>query len=147
MAAQVSGPGAYSQRTDTGGQPIRDLPNPEYGEATQYREMQKGAPLSDSANAGGGPPPPSDFQPSGVPQPQMDQAGPEPTPLPGIFDPGDPNIPLTAGAPIGPGPNEVTGGMMASQPYAVSQQLSQYAAGDDSGALAWLIDTLHGMGQ
>lgn len=143
--AEVSGPGPYSKRTDTGGQPIRDLPDPKYGEATDYREMQKGAPLSDSASAGPKPPYPSDMA-RAASQPQVETAGPEPTPLPGVFDRGDPTIPVTAGAPIGPGPNELTGGNMPPQAYSISQQLSQYQAGDGGEAIAWLANTLARMG-
>lgn len=55
--APVSGPGALSQRTD-GAQPIRDLPNADYGEAKTYREQQQGAPMAasgPSAPGGAGP--------------------------------------------------------------------------------------------
>jgi hypothetical protein len=145
MPAQVSGPGPYSKRTDTGGQPIVNLPDPDYGEATEYRAMQKGAPLSDSASDGPKPPYPSDV-PGPAPQPQVEAAGPERAPLPGLFDRGDPNIPVTAGAPIGPGANSVTGGMATPQPYSVSKELSQYAAGDGGEAVAWLAGTLAKMG-
>lgn len=44
--AAVSGPGALSQRTDGRPQPIRDLPNANYGEAQQFRELQQGAPMA-----------------------------------------------------------------------------------------------------
>lgn len=151
MAAQVSGPGAYSQRTDTGGQPIRDMPDPKYGEATAYREQQKGAPLSDSANSGPSAPYPSDIARAASSQPQVETAGPapasEPAQLPGLFDAGDPSIPITAGAPIGPGPNSVTGGNMPAQPMQLSQQLAQYSAGDGGDAIAMLANMLAQMGQ
>lgn len=152
MPAQVSGPGQFSKRTDTGGQPIRNLPDPAYGEATAYRNAQKGAPLGDSASDGPKTPYPSDV-PGGQPQPQAETApappGPpgEPAaPLPGLFDRGDPNMPMTAGAPLGPGPNQVTGGLAPKRPYSVSQELSQYAAGDGGDAIAWLANTLNRMG-
>lgn len=150
MAAQVSGPGAYSKRTDTGGQPIRDMPDPKYGEATAYREQQKGAPLSNSSNAGPGAPYPSDIARAAA-QPQVEQMGPgsspEPAALPGLFDAGDPSIPVTAGAPMGPGPNSVTGGNMPAQPLALSQQLAQYSAGDGGDAIAQIANMLAQMGQ
>lgn len=149
MPAQVSGPGEYSKRTDTGGQPIRDLPDPDYGDATTFRNMQKGAPLGDSASDGPKPPYPSDLA-AGAPQPQSEAGGlaPEPaaTPLPGLFDRGDPAMPVTAGAAMGAGPNRVTGGLAEPQPYSVSQELSKYAAGDGGDAIAWLANTLNRMG-
>ena len=40
----VSGPGALSKRTDK--QPMRDLPNADYGEQAQYQAQQQGAPLA-----------------------------------------------------------------------------------------------------
>ncbi len=47
--AMASGPGALSRRTDGGPadrkQPIRDLPNGEYGSGKQFRELQQQAPL------------------------------------------------------------------------------------------------------
>ena len=46
--APVSGPGALSKRTD-GAQPIRDLPDADYGENRDYVEAQQGAPLAESA--------------------------------------------------------------------------------------------------
>ena len=50
--AQVSGPGALSQRTD--GQPMRDLPDARYGENAQFRADQQGAPLASASSVTGG---------------------------------------------------------------------------------------------
>ena len=141
--AQVSGPGAYSQRTDAPGQPIRDLPDPKYGEATAYRDVQKAAPL---AEAQPGPPGPA---PSDMAR-RLASVGPEPTPtpaspLPGLFDRGDPNVPVTTGAPLGPGRNEVVGGMMPRPQRRISEQLAEYAQGDE--ALTALVNSLAQMGQ
>lgn len=46
--APVSGPGALSRRTDggPGQQPIRELPDADYGEAKDFREMQQAAPMA-----------------------------------------------------------------------------------------------------
>lgn len=143
MPAVVSGPGSMSKRTDTGGQPIVSLPDPDYGEAQEYRAMQKGAPLGDSADQGPKPPYPSDFA---APQPQVEAAGPQRQPLPGIFDRGDPNMPVTAGAALGPGPTDVAAGLAQPPAYSISQQLTQYAAGDGGEAVAWLANTLAKMG-
>lgn len=43
--AKVSGPGKFSQRTDKG-QPLRDIPNADYGEQAAYQSQQKGAPVA-----------------------------------------------------------------------------------------------------
>lgn len=79
--APVSGPGALSQRTDGGpadSQPIRSLPDAEYGANKEFREIQQGAPLF---------------------------AQPEPPSAPsGLFAPTDrPDEPVTAGIASGPG--------------------------------------------
>lgn len=54
MAIPVSGPGKYSQRTDK--QPVRDLPNPDYGEEKVYKEQQRAAPMAQGQQT-----PPMDF--------------------------------------------------------------------------------------
>lgn len=143
MTAAISGPGAFSQRTDAPGQPIRDLPNPDYGEQTAFRDQQKAAPL---AAADGGPAP-SEAQamsaPASSPEPM-----PSSQPLPPLFGPSQrPDEPITAGAPMGPGPNQIGPGPNGRTPYPISSQLQEYAAGDSTGALAWLANTLAGMGQ
>lgn len=141
--AQVSGPGAMSKRTDTGGQPIRELPNPEYGEATAYREQQKAAPLSASADTTA----PSAPYPSDIARAGANPAGPQAQDmpvLPSLFDPGDPQTPITSGVPIGPGAN-VLDTNTAQEPYSLSNQLAQYASGGGEG-LAWLASQLSEMG-
>lgn len=141
--AQVSGPGAMSKRTDTGGQPIRDLPDPAYGEATAFRDQQKAAPLSASSDATAPSAPyPSDIARMG--QAQDAPSSPRGENLPGLFDPGDPTVPVTSGAPLGPGPNMLPSEQV-NQPYRLSQELSQYAAGGGEG-MAWLANQLLEMG-
>lgn len=50
--APVSGPGSLSERTDSGaGQPVRDLPNPGYGEQKEFQEIQKQARMSKAQSA------------------------------------------------------------------------------------------------
>jgi hypothetical protein len=143
--ARVSGPGALSQRTDAGGQPIRSLPDPKYGEAQQFEQAQKAAPL---AAAPGGPTGPA---PSDMARQLAREAGPspaptqQPRPLPGLFDAGDPSVPVTSGAPMGPGRNEVTGGAMPRPQVRVSEQLAEYANGDEG--LTALVNMLSQMGQ
>jgi hypothetical protein len=143
--ARVSGPGALSQRTDAGGQPIRSLPDPKYGEAGEFAAQQKAAPLAEAPGAPAGPPP-SDMArklqaapgPEGGPQAQS-------RPLPGLFDQGDPSIPVTAGAPMGAGPNSVSGGAMPTPQRKTSEQLAEYANGDES--LTFLVNVLAQQGQ
>lgn len=74
----MSPPGALSQRTDMQPQAAMQIPDAAYGEQAQFQALQQGAPM-----AGG----------SSVPMP---------TPLTAATQ--RPNEPLTAGAPIGPGP-------------------------------------------
>ncbi len=143
--AQVSGPGALSARTDAGGQPIRALPDPKYGEAQQFEQQQKAAPLAEAPGAPVGPSPTEMTR-------ALAQGGPEPAPAPverqplsGLFDAGDPSIPVTSGAPLGPGRNEVTGGAMPMPQRRVSEQLAEYANGDEG--LTALVHMLSQMGQ
>jgi hypothetical protein len=134
----VPGPGAYSARTDTGGQPIRNLPDPQYGEATEYREQQKGAPLAATPRVQT-PNVPSD---RGTVPPATERP-----PLPPLFAPSQrPDEPITAGVPFGPGPNSI-GTERTAEAYQASTQLREYANSDPSGALAWLANMLHSQGQ
>ena len=130
--AQVSGPGEFSKRTDAGGQPIRDLPDPSYGEATAFRDAQKGAPLAGSQMDAVPPPPsPSTMGPSGPP------VGPS-QPLPDIFGgTSRPDEPVTAGAPVGPGSNVIPGQDPGQfDPQTLRAALEPYFAADTSGVLA-----------
>lgn len=147
MTAAVSGPGALSKRTDTGGQPIRELPDPDYGEATAFRESQKGAPLAEAGKSSA---------PIPAPQPPASGEGgggegelpPElAEPLPGMFDPGDPSVPITSGAAIGDGPNEVLGlpaggGTVQFQPKTMRDAIEPYMAADPSGVLDAVVSAL-----
>lgn len=93
--AAVSGPGAYSARTD--GQPIQDIPNADYGEQSEYRSLQQGAPLARKPHVapgrGGG---------QGAAPPQVTPFG-APSERPGE--------PVTAGADAGPGPGQASLGL------------------------------------
>lgn len=140
--AKVSGPGAFSQRTDTGGQPIRALPDPKYGEATAFEEQQKAAPLANSAESA---------VPNATPAPSRMPVAPGPgnmpaQALPGIFDMGDPSIPVTSGAPSGAGPNDISGlppGLGGDfNPVAFHEALAPYAAADQTGVLGDIIAQL-----
>lgn len=84
--APVSGPGAMSRRTDGGPtQPVRDLPNPQYGEQQAFHDIQASAPMEGAS-----------------------------TPAPSVpFDASStrPNEPVTAGAAAGPGPGPEAAGL------------------------------------
>ncbi|MDQ3224111.1 MAG: hypothetical protein M3Q75_11670 [Gemmatimonadota bacterium] len=121
--APVSGPGAMSRRTDGGpAQPVRELPDAQYGEGKAFRESQQAAPLAAQA------------QPAAAsPQP----AAPS---IVGLDEPSSrPGEPVTAGAPLGPGPNSVTGRNGTSQTGRISATLSRLAASDPSGGIVQLM--------
>lgn len=93
--APSSGPGPLSKRTDGGPadkrQPIRELPNAEYGEAKEFRTNQQAAPMAATPAASGMPamPPPNpaaDVVGFGAPSQRPDE-------------------PVTAGADAGLGPD------------------------------------------
>lgn len=104
--APVSGPGRLARRTDGGpaSQNVAALPNAGYGESAEFESIQGAAPMSASpppSMAGGGPAAGGGLAAllgaggGGAP------AAP-PTPLTAPTE--RPEEPLTAGAPIGPGP-------------------------------------------
>lgn len=145
MTAAVSGPGSYSQRPDSGGQQIRDLPDPDYGEAQQFEEQQKSAPLSNSGADSAPSPTPSQVAAAGGGGEGAPAAPLEP--LPGMFDAGDPSVPITAGAPIGAGPNEVLGmpaggGQVQFQPKTMRDAIEPYLTADPTGVLDAVVSAL-----
>lgn len=99
--APASGPGALSRRTDGGPQAKRDLPNAAYGEAAAFNDIQSGAAMAGSPDAG-------------ARTAQMARQMPAITPL---SEPTQrPDEPVTAGSPSGPGPGPEAIGLMGSQP-------------------------------
>lgn len=139
-------PAAYAQQKAAGSQPVRPLPEPRYGEAAAFREQQQAAPMANSAaSAAPQAPYPSDMArmiersvSPGTPPP-MEQAPPPEEPLPGLFAPGDPSIPMTAGAPMGPGPNSIP---TTPDPATLQQALEPFYAADATGTLAALANNL-----
>lgn len=89
--APTSGPGALSQRTDGGPQPMRDLPNAGYGEQQQFQQDQAAGPMQGSGPAGGGGP--------GAAGPPGGPVEVTPFGAPSMR----PQEPVTAGADRGPG--------------------------------------------
>lgn len=87
--APASGPGRLARRTDGGpAQPVRELPNANYGEAAEYRTLQQSAPLAKA------PPVPSAPVAGGT-------GGPS---LVGFGEPSQyPDQPVTHGVDAGPG--------------------------------------------
>ena len=88
--APVSGPGKLSQRTDGGPQQVQaQLKGQAYGDSQRLNELQSAAPLAASSTSA---------TPRGRAQSQAAQSA---TPL---FSPtANPDEPVTAGAPFGPG--------------------------------------------
>ena len=100
--APVAGPGALSQRTD--GQPIRLASGGDYGDRAASEAMQQAAPLAAAGQA------------STTGAPAGSATGPQGAPLPDVFGPtARPGEPITAGAPLGAGPN---GSMLPDDPDA-----------------------------
>lgn len=118
--APVSGPGALSQRTDGGpAQAMRDLPNAKYGENAEFRSVQSGAPMAaaPSLNGTGG----------GAATPPAPGASPLSPPMPLTGGTQNPDQPVTAGSPLGPGANTMQLPMGAGY-TTVAQRLQSLAA-------------------
>lgn len=92
--APSSGPGALSRRTDGGpSQPMRELPNAEYGAGKEFRELQQGAPLPQA---------PALPRPSAPSPPATQGGGPQVVPFNAPST--RPGEPVTSGADAGAGP-------------------------------------------
>jgi len=112
--APVSGPGSLSQRTDGGpGQPVREVPAAYYGERQEMRDIQGGATMAQGSMPAGSPTMPS----NGMTPPSAPMTPPTPLTAPTEY----PEEPITAGAPLGPGP-----GPAESSPSQDNQKLLQY---------------------
>lgn len=97
--APVSGPGKLSRRTD--GQPMRMLPNAEYGEQKTYQAQQRAAPAAQTA-----------MDPTQAAPPGVDMSRITPMSAPSQF----PNEAVTAGADMGAGPGAAALGLAQQQP-------------------------------
>lgn len=125
-------------------QPIRELPNAKYGENKAYEEQQHIMPAPDAQAM---PPAPSPA-PQSAPAPEGFTQG-EPLPDLGAFSAPSsrPGEPITHGAPLGPGPNQVPGGAGGPLPIAsLSQTLAQSVAADSTGVMADLVGLFDRMG-
>lgn len=118
--APTSGPGHLSRRTDSGpAQPIRELPDAQYGEAATFRGLQQAAPLAQTPTA-----------PTGMSSPAGVGAVPAQDITPFHAPTALPDEPVTAGAPAGPGPGPEALGVPQSGPadYAPAHSLVQQLA-------------------
>lgn len=112
--APVSGPGSLSQRTDGGpGQPVREVPAAYYGERQEMRDIQGGATMAQGSMPAGSPTMPS----NGMTPPSAPMTPPTPLTAPTEY----PEEPITAGAPLGPGP-----GPAPDEPNSDAQRLLKY---------------------
>lgn len=112
-------PGALSQRTDGGpSQPIRTLPNAQYGQNKEFVQLQQAAPLAADA-------PPGAASQAGPAGPQM------PTPQPLTAGTVMPDQPVTHGSDFGPGADSSIlqgGSPVVAQYQNAKDMVSQLAA-------------------
>ncbi|SRR6266540_1496421 len=102
--APASGPGKLSRRTDGGPvQPVRDLPNPDYGEQQTFRAAQQAAPMATA--------------PGPQARPQDMVSAPDLSHVVGLGAPTQrPGEPVTAGADSGAGPGSDVLGLPSVDP-------------------------------
>lgn len=124
-------------------QPKRELPDAKYGENKAFEAAQDVARPTDALAL---PPAPAPTQFGGAP---AQEAGPSPMPeLTGFAAPTErPGEPITAGAPLGAGPNGMALGPQAPMPVGrLSQTLAESVAADNSGVIAELVEYFDRMG-
>lgn len=134
--APVSGPGALSKRTDGGPkQALRDLPNARYGENAEYRSVESAAPMAaaPSPRASG-----QDATP-GPEAPYEHPMGAAPPPLSGGTL--NPDEPIQAGIPLGPGPSSLALPAGPDQ-VATARSILQAAAANGGAAASALLARL-----
>lgn len=120
--APVSGPGAMSKRTDGGPtQPVQEVGGFEYGGRKDFVDIQSAAPMAATDNSAPMVPPTPMFAPTERP-----------------------DEPITAGAPIGPGPGPAAPPVV--QAGSVSGRLYRLADADNTGELRRFADILSARG-
>jgi hypothetical protein len=127
-------------------QPKRELPDAKYGENKQYEAAQDVARPSDALAL---PPAPSPTEFQGQQQAPAEAGVPEQlSELVGFGAPSErPGEPITAGAPMGAGPNSMAMGPNAPMPVGrLSQTLAESVAADSSGVIAELVEYFDRMG-
>lgn len=126
-------------------QPKRELPDAKYGENKSYEAAQDvGRPMDAQAL----PPAPSPTEFAANPTPQGGNAASPLSELVGFAAPTErPGEPVTAGAPLGAGPNRMALGPQAPMPVGrLSQTLAESVAADNSGVIAELVEYFDRMG-
>lgn len=119
----VSGPGALSRRTDTGpAQKLQTLGDAQYGEAATFRDLQKSAPLAQAPQPGRA------TVTSGSP------TGSTPSTIPLNAPTVRPNEPITAGAPVGPGPGPEALGLSEGEPDYTTAKTTLQSIADAGGS-------------
>jgi hypothetical protein len=135
QGAPVSGPGRLARRTDRSpSQKIRELPDAQYGEASEFNSLQKQAPLENVPKTGPAPAPTAPgTQPGGMPLSSV---------IPLNAPTQRPDEPVTAGSNFGPGPGPEAlgnaGGQAADYSSARSTLQSIAAASNNPEAAALL---------
>lgn len=134
--APVSGPGALSQRTDGGPadkQPIRRLPDAQYGENKAFVAQQQGAPV------------PASETPQPSMSPKQARAAALAAPENDFFGPSVmPSTPVTDGAARGPGRGPEA--IFQTSAGTVQATLEQLAPLDQSGAVQALLAAARAQG-
>lgn len=127
-------------------QPKRELPDAKYGENKAYEAAQDVARPTD-ALALPPAPAPTEFAADATPMGEANAASPLPE-LTGFASPTErPGEPVTAGAPLGAGPNKMALGPNAPMPVGrLSQTLAESVAADNSGVIAELVEYFDRMG-
>lgn len=120
---------------------MAELVDAKYGENKVYEAQQQVMPAAE-AQALPDPPAPSEIARSAEPD--------TPAPLPSLGDFAGPTSrpaePVTAGSPLGPGPNSMAMGPQGPlKPNALSSSLAEYGAMDDTGIVAELAQFFDGM--
>jgi hypothetical protein len=125
------------------GQPIQPLTDAKYGENTQYEASQRVMPMEQAQAA---PPAPTPTDIGGVSDPGSAPMAP-PDPLGDFMGPSTrPGEPVTAGAPMGAGPNQMRLGPQAPiAPGSLSATLAEYGAADSTGIIAEIAQFFDGM--
>lgn len=125
-------------------QPKRELPDAKYGENKQFEAAQDVARPTDALAL---PPAPAPTQFGGQ-QAAPDAGGQSLPELTGFSAPTErPGEPITAGAPLGAGPNSMALGPNAPMPVGrLSQTLAESVAADSSGVIAELVEYFDRMG-
>lgn len=126
-------------------QPMQQLVDAKYGENQAYEAQQRIMPATDAQAL---PDAPSPSETAQAVAPETSPTAPPVSPLGGLFDPpSDPNEPVTNGAAFGPGANALRGDALSqTQSRSLTSTLSEYAAADDTGVLADLVNTLYQYG-